>query len=114
MNYHKFSLPHERASKKKLRIIYWFRRKCEKTSFPIDREVKRLDKNRAETTKTLSHGLKFIESASYVASTLLNLVNGPAGGIHKTKCKYRHDHKKCETCGVKSTIASAALNAQAL
>ena len=85
-----------------------------KTSFPIDREVKRLDKNRAETTKTLSHGLKFIESASYVASTLLNLANGPAGGIHKTKCKYRHDHKKCETCGVKLTIASATLNVQAL
>ena len=49
-----------------------------------------------------------------MASTLLNLVNGPAGGIHKTKCKYRHDHKKCETCGVKLTIASATLNAQAL
>ena len=39
-------------SKKNLRKIHWFRRKCRNASFPIDREVKRLDKNGAETTQT--------------------------------------------------------------
>ena len=24
-----------------------------------------------------------------------------AEGIHKIKCKYRHDNEKCETCGIK-------------
>ena len=32
-----------------------------------------------------------------MANSLSNLVNNLAGGIHKIKCKYRHDNKKCET-----------------
>ena len=36
-----------------------------------------------------------------MASSLSNLVNNLAEGIHKTKCKYRHDNKKCESCGIK-------------
>ena len=30
-----------------------------------------------------------------------DLVNKLAKGIHKIKCKYRHDDKKCEICGIK-------------
>ena len=36
-----------------------------------------------------------------MASSLSNLVNNLAEGIHKTKCKYKSDDKKCEKCGIK-------------
>ena len=36
-----------------------------------------------------------------MSTSLSNLVNNLAEGIHKTKCKYVHDDKKCETCGIK-------------
>ena len=34
-------------------------------------------------------------------NSLSSLVNKPAEGIHKIKCKYEHGHKKCETCRIK-------------
>ena len=36
-----------------------------------------------------------------MTSSLSNLVNNLAEGIHKIKCKYGQDDKKCETCGIK-------------
>ena len=36
-----------------------------------------------------------------MASSLSNLVNNLSGGIHRIKCKYGHDNKKCETCRIK-------------
>ena len=36
-----------------------------------------------------------------MASSLSNLVNNLFEGIHRIKCKYGHDDKKCETCRVK-------------
>ena len=36
-----------------------------------------------------------------MVSSLSNLVNKLSEGIHGIKCKYRHDNKKCETCGIK-------------
>ena len=36
-----------------------------------------------------------------MASSLSNLVDNLAEGIHKVKCKCGHDNKKCETCGIK-------------
>ena len=39
-----------------------------------------------------------------MASSLSNLVNNVAGGIHKIKCKYGQDDKKCETCGIKYKV----------
>ena len=36
-----------------------------------------------------------------MASSLSNLVNNLSEGIHRIKCKYGHDDKKCETCGIK-------------
>ena len=33
--------------------------------------------------------------------SLSNLVNNLAEGIHKIKCKYRRDDKKCETWWIK-------------
>ena len=32
-----------------------------------------------------------------MASSLLNFVYNVSEGIHKIKCKYRHDDTKCET-----------------
>ena len=36
-----------------------------------------------------------------MASSLSNLANNLSEGIHKIKCKYGHDNKKCETCRIK-------------
>ena len=36
-----------------------------------------------------------------MGSSLSNLVNNLSEGIHRTKCKLGHDHKKFETCGIK-------------
>ena len=36
-----------------------------------------------------------------MVSLLLNLVNIVAEGIREIKCKYGHDNKKSETCGIK-------------
>ena len=36
-----------------------------------------------------------------MASSLSNLVNNLSEGIHKIKCKFGHDDKKCETCEIK-------------
>ena len=35
-----------------------------------------------------------------MASSLSKLVNNLSEGIHKIKCKYRHDNKKCESCRI--------------
>ena len=36
-----------------------------------------------------------------MASSLSNLVNNPSEGIHKIKCTYEHNDKKCETCRIR-------------
>ena len=36
-----------------------------------------------------------------MASSLSNLVNNRSDEIHRIKCKYKLDDKKCETCGIK-------------
>ena len=36
-----------------------------------------------------------------MASSLSNLFDNVSEGIHIIKFKYRHDDKKCETCGIK-------------
>ena len=36
-----------------------------------------------------------------MASSLSYLINNPSEGIHKIKCKYGHDDKKCENCRIK-------------
>ena len=49
-----------------------------------------------------------------MARLLSNLVNNLAEGVHKIKCKYGHDNKKCETRGVNTNIVNAALNTKML
>ena len=36
-----------------------------------------------------------------MASSLSNLVNNLSKGIRRIKCKFKHDDKKCEICGIK-------------
>ena len=36
-----------------------------------------------------------------MARSLSNLVDNPSEGIHRIKCKYGRDDKKCKTCGIK-------------
>ena len=36
-----------------------------------------------------------------MASSVSNLANDLTERIHKVKCKYGHDDKKCETFGIK-------------
>ena len=36
-----------------------------------------------------------------MASSLSKLANNLSEGIHKIKCKFGHDDKKCEICGIK-------------
>ena len=38
---------------------------------------------------------KYNFNARFMASSLSNLVNNLSEGIHRIKCKYRHDDKKC-------------------
>ena len=57
---------------------------------PIEKEVIRIDKNGEKITKNVSYTLQF---------SLSNLVNNLSEGLHRIKCKYGHDDKKCETCG---------------
>ena len=39
----------------------------------------------------------FIDSTRFMARLLSNLVNNLSEGIHRIKCKFRHDNKKYET-----------------
>ena len=68
---------------------------------PVENEVTRIDKNGEEVTKNISYILQFIDSAGFMASSLSNLVNDFSEEIHVTKCKYEHNDKKRETCGIK-------------
>ena len=67
---------------------------------PIEKEVTRIDKNGEKVTKNISYILQFIDSARFMASPLSNLVNNLSERIHKIKCKYEHDDKKCESWGI--------------
>ena len=35
-----------------------------------------------------------------MASSMSNVVNNFAEGIHRIKCKYGHDDQNCETCRI--------------
>ena len=44
-----------------------------------------------------------------MASSLSNLVGNLSEGIHKIKCKFGHDDKKCKTCGIKYKVCDCFL-----
>ena len=51
--------------------------------------------------KNISYRLQFIDNTKFMASSLSNLVNNLAEGIHIIKCKYGHDNKESKTCRIK-------------
>ena len=51
-------------------------------SVPIVKEVKNIDKNGNESVVMISYKIKFIDSATFLASSLLNLVENLIEGIH--------------------------------
>ena len=57
----------------------------------------RIDKNEGG----IIYILQFIDSGRVMASSLSNLVNNLSERIRRIKCTFRHDAKKCETCGIK-------------
>ena len=61
--------------------------KCITFVVPIEKEVKRIDKNREEMEKNICYVLQLIGSAKYMASSLSNVVNNLSDGIHRIKCQ---------------------------
>ena len=53
----------------------------------IEKEVTKIDKDGNESVATISDKIKCIDSAIFMASSLSNLVDNLAEGIHKVKCK---------------------------
>ena len=51
--------------------------------------------------KNISYVLQFIASARFMASSFSSLSNNLSKGIHRIKCNFGHNDKKCETCGIK-------------
>ena len=76
---------------------------------PKEKEVTRIDKNGEEIIKNVSYILQFIDSPGLMASSSSNLANNLSEGIHRIKYKYKHDDKKCETCGIKYTYCNCFL-----
>ena len=66
-----------------------------------EKQITRIDRNVEQITKNISFVLQFIDTTRFMRSSLSNLVNSLSGGIINLKCKYGHDNKKCETCGIK-------------
>ena len=71
---------------------------------PIEKEVRRIDKNRKKIIENISYTLQFIDSARFMASSLSNLVNNLSEGLDKIKCKLKHGNKKFETFGIKYKV----------
>ena len=78
-------------------------------TFPIEKDVPRIDKNGEEITKYISYIFQFLDSERCVASSLSNLVNDLSEGIHRIKCKHWHDDKKCETREIKYKYSNCFL-----
>ena len=56
-------------------------------SVPIEKEVTNIDEDGNESVVTMSYKIIFIDSARFMASSLSNLSDDLAEGIHKIKCK---------------------------
>ena len=59
-------------------------------SVPIEKEVTKRDKDDNESVVTISNKIKFIDSARFMESSLSNLLDNLAEGIHKIKCNDCH------------------------
>ena len=56
-------------------------------SVSIEKEMRKVDKDGNEDSRTVIYKMKSIDSARFMASSLWNLVDNLAEAIHKIKCK---------------------------
>ena len=96
-DYHFIINEQEKEFEKQFTCLGESNEKCKTFTVLMEKEVTRTDK----MEKKLSYRLQIIASARIMTSSLSNLVNNLSEGIHRIKCKYRHDYKKCETSGIK-------------
>ena len=61
--------------------------KCKTFSVPIEKEVRKIDKDGNESVVTISYKIKFIDSARFMATLLSNLVDNLTKRIHKLNVK---------------------------
>ena len=54
----------------------------------------------------MSYRLHFIDNEKFMVSSLSNLVNNISEGIHKIKCKYRHDDKNVKLAELNINIGT--------
>ena len=87
--------------KKQFTCLSWNAEKYITFTVPIEKEATKIDKNREEITKNISHILQFIDIAIFIATSLSNLVNKRSERILKIKCKYGHDVKNYKIYGIK-------------
>ena len=57
-------------------------RKSKTFSVPVEREIRKINKNGNEDTITIPFKTKFIHTVKFMAISLSNLVDNPAEGIH--------------------------------
>ena len=98
------SLFHKGASKEFKEEFNYLGKNTKKYKIPISKEAKGIykneKKNKQNKNKNISYKLQFTDGARFMTSSLSNLVNNLADGIHKIKCRNEHDNK-CETWGFK-------------
>ena len=56
-------------------------------SFPLEKEIRKVDKDGNESVETIPHKIKFIDNTIVMTSSLSNVADNLAEGIHKIKCK---------------------------
>ena len=61
--------------------------KYKTSSFPIEKEIKKVDKDVDENIIAISSTIKCIDSATFVASLLSNLADNLAEELDQVKCK---------------------------
>ena len=63
--------------------------KIQKSTFsvPIEKEVTKIDKDGNENVVNISYKIKLIDSARFMVTSLSNLVDNVAEGIHKINCE---------------------------
>ena len=61
--------------------------KYKNLSIPIEKEVTKVDKEVNENIITISYKIKLTDSVRFMASSLSNLVDNLAEGIHRIKLK---------------------------
>ena len=62
-------------------------RKVKRVFVTIEKEVTKIYKDGNESVVTISYKIKFIDSASFMATSFTNLVDNLTEGVHKIKCK---------------------------